>query len=262
MYPIIFKTDFFTLHTYWIFFALAIIAGTLALIKFSVKNSLKLQFLSSHSGKIILLTLIGARVIALIENYRTYFSEINLDTFFRIFFIWDRGLNLWGAVAAFLITFFYLCKKEDQDFWRWLDTIIPALILGLSFANIGAFFEGINYGHETSLPWGVNFESPIIKYAVPIHPTQIYAALYSFALSALLVVMGNSKKINKLKNTGFIGIFGITAYNLLRFLEEFLRGDDTLMILEIRVSQIAALILFIAGSILIYRRYRLHWLKK
>lgn len=262
MHPIIFDTKFFALHIYWIFFALAIIIGTIVLIRSSIKNSLKLQFLASNSAKIIVFTLIGARAAALIANYQIYFFEISLDAFFRLFFFWDRGLNLWGAVAAFLITLYHLCKKEDQDFWRWLDTIIPALILAMGFAHIGAFFEGINYGHETSLPWGVNFESMSIKYAVPIHPTQIYAALYSFALSAFLPYLANSKKIQQLKKTGFIGLFGITAYNILRFLEEFLRGDDTLTIFGIRIAQIVALIIFIAGSTMIYRRYKFTWLKK
>ncbi|MBI2634368.1 prolipoprotein diacylglyceryl transferase [Candidatus Peregrinibacteria bacterium] len=262
MHPIIFKTDFFILHTYWIFFALAAISGTYSLIHFSIKNGMKLQFLSSNSAQLLLFALIGARLGALLVNYHIYFTEISFGALARLFYIWDGGLDFWGAITAFLIILYHLCKKHDQDFWKWLDSIIPSMILGLGFAHIGAFFEGINYGRETSLPWGVNFESPIIKYAVPIHPTQIYATLFSFGLAYFLIFMADTKIVQKLKTGGFIGILGITIYNFLRFLEEFVRGDDTITVFDIRTPQIIAFIITTAGIALLQRRFQLLWIKK
>lgn len=257
MHPLLLQTDFFAIHTLWIFFGIAIIAATYALIKLSIKNSLKLQFLSENSGKMILISLIGARIVSLIENYDIYFYKLNTETFLQIFYIWDKGLNLWGAIIAFLIYLYYLCKNSEQDFWKWLDTVIPSIIIGLAIGHIGTFFEGINYGIETSLPWGVNFESPAIKYAVPIHPTQIYAFLYSTIIAVSLILLNQTEKIQNIKKAGFIGIVGILSYNFSTFLMEFLRGDDTLMILGIRVPQIITALIVIITGIFFYRRYNI-----
>lgn len=254
MHPVIFQTKFFTLYTFWIFFAAAIIIGTYTLIKLSLRNSLKLQFLSENALKLIIWTIIGARILALIENYNTYFYEFSGKTFLQLFYIWDKGLNLVGAIIGFLLYLFFLCKKSDQDFWKWLDVIIPSLILGLAIGHIGAFFEGVNYGNETSLPWGVNFESPAIKYAVPIHPTQIYAFLYSIAISIWLIFLSQNEKIQNLKS-GFIGLLGVFLYTFLYFLEEFLRGDDVLTVFDIRVPQIFSFIIAFSTGIFLYRRY-------
>jgi phosphatidylglycerol:prolipoprotein diacylglycerol transferase len=159
---------------------------------------------------------------------------------------------------GFILCLYFLCKKQDQDFWKWLDVFVPAITLGIGLGSIGAFFEGINYGHETSLPWGVNFESPVIKYTVPIHPTQIYAFIYCTILAIGLIFATNIKRIKDIYFSGLIGIGGIMFYNVLKFIEEFFRGDDTLTIMDIRISQILAFILTISAGIFLNIRYNKH----
>jgi len=255
MHPVLFQTSFFTLNTIWIFITIGFITGIYTLIKLSVKNGLKVQFISDNSLKLILWAVIGARIFTVFTNYNTYFYEFSTDVIFGFFKIWDKGLNLWGALIGFFIYFFLLCKNNKQDFYKWLDVLVPSLIIGLAIANIGSFFEGSNYGRETSLPWGVNFESPSIKYAVPIHPTQIYATIYSASLFTGLIYLSKHKKVLKLKKKGFVGLAGFGSYQLLRFLEEFLRGDDVIMIFGIRLTQIWALLLTIFIGVILYLRY-------
>ena len=228
------------------------------MIKTAVHHGLKIQFLSDNLGILILWTFIGARLFGLIENYDSYFYQITKETFLSIFYIWDKGLNLWGALLGFALCLYFLCKKQDQDFWKWLDVFVPAITLGIGIGSLGAFFEGINYGNETSLPWGVNFESPAIKYTVPIHPTQIYAFIYCTALALGLIFSTNLKRIKELYFPGMIGLGGIALYNFLRFFEEFFRGDDTFMIMDIRISQIFAFILTISAGIILIIRYNKH----
>ncbi len=251
MHPIIFQTKYFTLHSFWIFVVIAIMAGTYALIKLSIKNNLKLQFLSDNSFKLILLTILGARIISLIKNYDTYFYELSLNANIKIFYIWDKGLDSWGAIVAFLLALYIICKRKGQSVLKWLDALIPAIILMIAITSIGAFFDGISYGKETLLPWGVNFENPSIKYTVPIHPTQIYAFVYSTIITITLILL---TKTHKLK-TGMIGLGGIIAYTFMRFLEEFLRGDDTLLIFGIRLPQIVFLLISIGTGIFFFLRY-------
>jgi len=256
MFPVIFSTNFFELHTLWVFFAVALITATITLIRLALSNGLKIQFISSNAWKIIIWGLIGARVLSIINNYNTYFSEINLASFLRLFYFWDKGLELWGAILAATIYLYFLCKKSEQNFWKWLDVIVPATILGLAIGHIGTFFDGTNYGTPSSLPWAVNFDNPAIKYSVPIHPVQIYAFLYSSIIFTVLIFLGQNQKIKDWGNGGFIGLVGIASYCFLHFFEEFLRGDDALIIFNIRITQISSLIAIIGALIVIKLRFK------
>lgn len=255
MLPILFETKFFTLHTLWLFFAAALIIGTYYFLKFSVRNSLKIKFINDHIFAIFISMLVGARIFGIIYNYQAYFLDFGTDNVIQIFKIWDGGLNGWGGLIGIAIGFYLLCKKHDQDFFKWGDTFIPATILGLSIYHIGTFFDGRNYGNETSLPWGVNFENITVKYTVPIHPTQTYAALYSIAIAIALIIMLKNKKVKEIP-TGTIALTGTILYGCARFLEEFVRGDDTILLFNsIRLPQLITLLITILAGISLYFRY-------
>lgn len=255
MYPELIQTKFFTINTLWIFFAAGLFTATYFFIKLSVSNGLKIQFLSEHSWKFILWSIIGARIFSIIQNFDTYFYEFSSKTLLQVFFIWDKGLSLTGAIIAFIVYLYFISKKHGQDFWKWIDVLIPSIILGLSIGFIGTFFEGTNYGKPTSLPWGVNFESPQIKFTVPIHPTQIYAFLYSLTIAITLILTSKTERIININKSGFTGIIGIFLFSLFNFLEQFVRGDDTYTIIGIRIPQIIALIATISSGIFLYYRY-------
>lgn len=255
MYPEILQTKYFTINTLWIFFAAGLILATYVFIKLSIKNGLKIQFISEHSLGIIIWALIGARILSLILNYQTYFYEFSYEALIKTLYFWDKGLSLTGALIALVIYLYFICKKNEQDFWKWVDVLTPSILLGLSIGYIGTFFEGTNYGKPTSLPWGVNFESPQIKYTVPIHPTQIYAFLYTLIISITLILASRTEKITNLKKTGFIGIIGITIFSFFKFLEHFLRGDDVYLIFGIRIPQIIAVLAVICSGIFLYFHY-------
>lgn len=256
MHPIIFQTKLLTLHSVWLAIGLAILVSTYTLIKLSDKNGLKIQFLSENSLRIFILIIMTARIVAVIENFSAYFYEVSASTILQLFYIWDKGLSLWGGISGLIIAMFLICKKStDQNFFKWLDVIIPSIIIGLAIVHTGTFFDGMAYGKPTGLPWGVNFANPAVKYAVPIHPTQIYAFIYSTIIVSGLTILSQTERIKRIEPAGFIGLLGAIAYLFFRFLEEFLRGDDTYLLLGIRVPQIIIFLLLAAVSVIFYLRY-------
>ena len=260
MHPVIFETKYFVIYSLWFFFALGIFATIYFIIRLSLTGGLKLAFLSDIFAKVILFGLFFARIGGIIENYSYYFTTITSDTIYQLIAIWDKNLNIWSGILGMIIYLYLTCKKrEDQSFWKWLDIIVPSIIIGLAITHIGTFFEGSSYGQETSLPWGVNFESPIIKYTVPIHPTQIYAFLYSLAIAIPLILLQKSnhirEKFKELNLTGLFGLIGIFLYSLFYFLVEFVRGDDVLMIFSIRLGQIISFLGMISTGVILYLRY-------
>jgi prolipoprotein diacylglyceryltransferase len=252
MFPIILETKYFTIHSLWLFIAIALIVGTLVFIKIGTKNGLKLQFLTENALILLVLSIIGARVFAILFSWNMFFYKYSLETFLQIFKIWDKGLSLWGAIFVGTITLYHLCKKNDQSLLKWLDSIVPAFLIAIAIACVGAFLDGSWYGNETTLPWGVNFESPAIKYTVPIHPTQIYILLFStlIAVSAILLKDHKFFEPNGKSATLSIGLF-----SLFNFLNEFLRGDDVTMIFGVRLSQATYAAIFIFSLIFYFIYY-------
>lgn len=253
MFPIILQTKYFTIHSLWLFITIGLVTGTYTFIKLGLKNGLKLQFLTENAFWMLIASIIGARVFAILFNWKMFFYEYSIGTFLQIFKIWDKGLSIWGAVLVGLIALYFLCKKNEQDFLKWLDSLIPAFMVGLAITAIGAFLDGKWYGNATSLPWGVNFESPSIKYTVPIHPTQIYIMLYSSLITAAAITFKDHPFLEK---NGKTAILSVATFSLIHFLQEFTRGDDVSMIFNIRIPQIVTGLIFVLSLTFYFIYYK------
>lgn len=83
---------------------------------------------------------------------------------------------------------------------------------------------------------------------IEVHPTFLYESLVTFSLFALLIS-------NKRKYKGQIALIYLIIYSFARMIIEGLR-TDSLMLGNIRVSQVLSLIIFI-GSIWIYVREKI-----
>ena len=53
--------------------------------------------------------------------------------------------------------------------------------------RIGCFLVGDDYGHPTSLPWGVAFPRGLPPTTERVHPTQIYKAIFLVCFAWLLI---------------------------------------------------------------------------
>lgn len=242
MNPVLFQLGPVTLYTMWFFITIGIIIGMLLLHRLSQKSRTKIKVIFNHLFFIFIATLIGARLLFVLLNWQLYFYEFQLSEIKYIFYIWDRGLSAWGAIIGILLSAAFIAHKYKESFVSWLDRLIIAFISITIFTNIGAFFEGLNYGNESNLPWAVTFESGMIKYAVPIHPTQIYAAIYSFILTIVLYFL-SKRKFGSI--TGNLSLLGIALYSLGIFLEGFFRGDDTYIFAFLRIEQWVSITIFL-----------------
>ncbi|PKL36969.1 hypothetical protein CVV38_03740 [Candidatus Peregrinibacteria bacterium HGW-Peregrinibacteria-1] len=251
MHQILFQTKYFNLTTLTVFTAIAIIVGAITIVKLSSLNSLKIQFLSDNFLMIAVVGVIFGRVVGIISHWSYYFADLDTGKLLQLLKLWDNNFSGIGALIGGLAFFVYICKKRQQDLFRWLDVITPSLVATMAIIHVGNFFQGSAYGKPTSLPWGVNFENPIIKYTVPIHPTQMYAFLYSVTILAILYFINKHPKIST-SPAGTIALITVWLYSFFRFLEDFIRGDDTILILGIRLSHyISFIILAITTAIVV-----------
>lgn len=72
---------------------------------------------------------------------------------------------------------------------------------------------------------------------VPLHPTQLYEALFDFCMAALLLLFIKNKVLDKI-----IGASYILAYSLFRFFVEYIRADrEELLIFNTSLMQFVLL---------------------
>jgi len=111
-----------------------------------------------------------------------------------------------------------------------------------NFVNIEA------YGSETTLPWRMG----IYKFGeyLEVHPTFLYESLITFTLFLILLSIKEKRKFK-----GQLTYIYFIVYGIARFLIERLR-TDSLMIGNIRISQIVSIVILIVGSYLYIRNLK------
>ncbi|OGJ44251.1 hypothetical protein A2272_04145 [Candidatus Peregrinibacteria bacterium RIFOXYA12_FULL_33_12] len=206
------------------------------------KRKLKLNLFFEYPLRLILWPIIIGKAIALMPDIFT------LD----IFYFWDQRYSFWAALITFVLLIFLLLHKKKESFLPWADALSIPFLIELIFGNIGKYLDGAGYGQPTALPWGVTFENISVSYTVPIHPTQIYQLIY-----VLLILFSSiyiSKKYQYLNRDGDLFFYCTFAYSACRFIEEFFRGDNVLMIGSLRLNQVIALLIAIFIAIFFFTK--------
>ncbi len=164
--------------------------------------------------------IIGARIAYIIQFWDSYRN--NLLEVFRI----DRGgLVFYGGFFLAMLCIILYCRKNKFDMWRVLDVVAPALALGHMFGRIGCFLNGCCFGKPTQCFLGVLYPagSPPdhMHHGLPLHPVQLYEASANLILFAIMFYL--------VRNTrrGIATASYLIAYGMLRFMDEFFRGDHT-----------------------------------
>jgi phosphatidylglycerol:prolipoprotein diacylglycerol transferase len=149
---------------------------------------------------------------------------------------WNTGWVFWtgllsGMAGGLLFQAWYNRTHRPRLYLPVADYVVTALPLGHVLGRLGCFMEGCCHGRPTTLPWGVAFNSiassvPEELMGVPLHPTQLYEAAGELALFLYFGYWVLPRiRAGKLRHgTAFLGY--TLAYSVMRFLIEFLRGDD------------------------------------
>lgn len=230
----------FGIEIYW-YAILIVTAMCLALVMFKKRDGLyKIKFndILDLSLYLIPIAIISARLYYIIFNLEYYLQNPG-----EILNIRSGGIAIYGAVIGGIITCFVFCKKRKINVLDLLDYIAPGLVLGQAIGRWGNFVNVEAYGSITKslLRMGIIENGTYIE----VHPTFLYESLACFAIFIILLIMKNKRKFNGQITFTYLGL-----YSLERFFVEGLR-IDSLMIGNIRVSQMLSLIIF-AVSLIIY----------
>lgn len=150
--------------------------------------------------------------------------------------------GLLGGMAAGLI--YGKIKKLDMD--EYSDICAPMVPLFHFFGRIGCFFGGCCYGIESSFGFTVhgNELNPSVN-DVQRFPVQLLEAGLNLLLFFLLAYL-----LRKDRHKGKLFAFYLIIYSVIRFFDEFLRGDTYRgFLFGLSTSQIISILLFIGAIV-------------
>lgn len=227
-------------EVYW-YAILIVTAIALALILYKKRNGLygiNFYDILDLSLYLIPIAIICARLYYIIFNLEYYIQNPR-----EILNLRSGGLAIYGAVMGGIIICFVFCKKRKIIVWDLLDYIVPGLVLGQAIGRWGNFFNIEAYGKTTTsfLRMGIIEAGKYIE----VHPTFLYESFVCFVIFMILLIMKNKKRFK-----GQILYTYLFLYSLERFWVEGLRVDS-LMVGNIRVSQMLSVIIFVV-SIIVY----------
>jgi phosphatidylglycerol---prolipoprotein diacylglyceryl transferase len=245
MNPILFESSIFTIYSLWFFACLGLFVGIYLFTKLAQKSRLRLQFISDISLPLIVWSLVIGRIFTIIGNAQYYFYDFGLARIYQMIAIWqDKEISFWGAILGAIYIFIKKANQRQENIQKWADVFAVSFLTAVSIGNLGAYFDGINHGKLTDLPFGVVFQNSIVIYTEAIHPTQIYAMIYAALLAIFCYTIF---KRYKNQYDGLTYILGLSLFSTFRFLEGFFRGDLVPMLWKIRFPELCFFILMIYG---------------
>jgi phosphatidylglycerol:prolipoprotein diacylglycerol transferase len=257
MNPIAFQIGPIAVHWYGILIVVGILAAT---------------YLSTYTARlfgedpalvwdaltwVVLLGVIGARLYHVV----TPPPSMGVDQWYyfrhplEILATWKGGLGIYGAVAGGALGLYIVIRRAKRNMWRWMDIIVPGLVLAQAIGRWGNFVNQELYGRPTDLPWGIYIE-PAYRLAgfemyERFHPTFFYESMWNLATCLILVYLIWRYR-QRLVPGVVAGIYFI-SYSTVRLLLEFIRLDSP-AIGTISIAQIVALGIILAWiGIIIWR---------
>lgn len=179
--------------------------------------------------------------------------------------IWNGGIVFYGGLAAAVLVAFWYIHRHRQSILAVSDLFIPEVALGYAFARIGCFLNGCCFGRPTEVPWAIRYPGPqpgalsgspaweeqlrqkaiepMAQHSLPVHPSQIYAAIAAVAIFLVLSWVWQRNRV-----TGkVLAWFGL-VYPVYRFLVETTRGDEAHVYLGMTISQFISVCMFAVSA--------------
>lgn len=243
MYPILFTWQGVVLPSWYVCFVLAALAALWVVLKLqprvrhcSRKDLLNLYLICYLSGYL------GARLLSLAidDPCRGWDCAAQL---LRL-----GSLTLYGGVLlAFVLGFVYVRAKK-LPLREVLDCFVPALLLAVCIGRIGCFLNGDDYGIVTDSWWGVVF--PNLGDGLTRYPTQLFES--AFCLLLFVLCYCGHARLRRWLGGGATGMFGAGGYAVLRFANEYLRGDYRGWVIEQSLSTSQFISLIVLASVLVF----------
>ena len=224
------------IHLYGLMIGIGLIAAFAVLFLYAKKQGVDDKFTTFIFYNGIASIVIGFLSATLFQATYNYIKNPSSGFHFGSGMTFIGGLI--GGVVCFMSIYLIFRKRYETKLSAVISILPCSIMVAHGFGRIGCFFAGCCYGKETDSFLGVQFPN----LPNPVHPTQLYEALFLFILFAVCSVLLLKKNFKHNLSLYLI------SYGIFRFAIEFLRGDDRGQLIGIiSPSQFWSILMIIAG---------------
>ncbi|HYN64807.1 MAG TPA: prolipoprotein diacylglyceryl transferase family protein [Candidatus Limnocylindrales bacterium] len=239
MYPVLFRIGAFEITSFGVMVAVAALVG-LWLFRRELARSRLPDAAADAALWGLAGGLLGAKVLWVVEHLGE--GPITALFFARGGLSWYGGLI--GGIGAGLC----VIAVRRLPIVATIAAATPALAFGHLLGRIGCFLVGDDYGRPSDLPWAVAFPDGLPPTVVPVHPTQLYEALFLGWLGWTLLRWRRRAVPDAVVLGRYVALAGAV-----RFLIEFIRVNERVA-LGLTVAQWVSLAIVVAGVVLLTTR--------
>jgi phosphatidylglycerol:prolipoprotein diacylglycerol transferase len=257
MHPRLFTTPFFTLHTFGVLLAAALLTALWWVARSAKRERINSDHVITLSLWSIAGAIAGAKALMILRTLPEYIADPS--QLWSVSSLESAGDFYGGFLGALIMAAVYFWRHPELPVWRTADLFGPAIALGQIIGRIGCFMAGDDYGKPTNLPWAVTFTDPDAAriggapLGTPLHPVQLYESAICLSIFFFLVWLARRKRFD-----GEVILAYSLTYAVARFILEYFRGDeDRGFVLGgmFSTSQFIAILLGVTSVILLLSRY-------
>ena len=175
--------------------------------------------------------IVGARLYHVIDFWSRYYTYNPL----KIFYVWEGGLGIWGAIVGGVIGLLLFSKVKKINFLELFNSLVIGVPFAQAIGRLGNWVNGELYGKNGELLF-------------------VYEAGLNILLGFLLIYISRPGFRVGARNDRAGGIY-LIGYGVIRIVLENLRPEEIIW----RVGGIPMAIIFgvlaiVGGMCIIYRR--------
>ncbi|MDE7363921.1 MAG: prolipoprotein diacylglyceryl transferase [Ruminococcus sp.] len=206
---------------------------------------------------------VGARLYFVAMKWDDYKQDTLKDTFLAVINTRNGGLAIYGGIIGALIVGLTICKIKKIKMFPMLDISLMGFLIGQGIGRWGNFVNQEAFGINTDSIFGMTggriqqiilretqiggsmYENGInMMWEKPVHPCFLYESVWCLLGFVILAFYSKHRKYD-----GQLTLMYMAWYGAERAVVEGLR-IDSLMIGNVRVSQLVSVIILIVSVIL------------
>jgi phosphatidylglycerol:prolipoprotein diacylglycerol transferase len=255
VHPVLFHIGALVIPSYGAIAAIGVLAGLLLALHTASVARVSPNELWNLCIVALFAALVGSRLLLLAVNWRALARHplwmLSLATI-------HHPLVAAVAVGIGLAAAFVYARRQHMPIADSADALAAPVAVGLGCEQVGALMAGSGYGTEATVRWAVTYTHPLAArwsgtpLGIPLHPVQAYAAIGFLTLSILLLVILPARRQH-----GDAAGVALIGFGVIIFLTEIWRdweGRGAMLHNALDGPQLAAVILVIAGALLLRRR--------
>lgn len=256
MHPTLIDIADVRLQAYPLLVGFAFVLCTLLIVRDCRKEGLDLPPTAALAG--LVGALFGAKLLYCLEYSQPLWRSVLL---------WQGGYVYYGGLVTGTLAVLLLLRLHNLPLLRTADIVAPYLALGEAIGRIGCFLNGCCWGAPCTLSWAVRFSAGSLAFqqqvrdglldpssaaSLPVHPTQLYAAV------GLLLIFG-ALRIARNRNSreGAVALLYLFLNAIVRFGMEVFRADSARPFFHMTIAQgMCVLIVVLTLALAILTRTR------